>query len=124
MTNSSNTFERVLKIVKTFRKIKSDSGFGSKTTDIGYIYLRNNEIDLWMTLESIRNICNLVKCKSMLIVYFDEVVVENGMIFYYDFDKNHTYLSTEIPNIDYIDLGTSRDQNLFEMINAGEFVSY
>lgn len=117
-------FETILKIIKNIRKLKSDQKIGNKLIDVGHIYLEGDEIDLWMTLESIKDITRLSKCKSILIVYFDKVDIENGLIFYYNGDKDQTYLSLEIPNIILDDIGTSKSQKLFDLINTGEFIVY
>jgi hypothetical protein len=115
-------FERVLKIIKTLRRLKSDAGNGSKITNIGHIYLQNDEIDFGITLESAKNICLLSKCKSLLIVYFDDKIPENGVIVYYNLEEDSTYVNEAFPNIRFEDIATSKSEQLFNLINTREFI--
>ena len=75
-----------------------------------------------MTLNSIRNICRLIKAKSMIIVYFDEIQIENGMILYYNFEIDSIYVCKSIPNIKFSDIGNKGVNQLFDLIKNAEFV--
>lgn len=122
MKDLCSRFERILKIIRKIRQIKNDSGIGCKIIDIGYIFLKNDEVDLAMTLNSIGNICRLIKAKSMIIVYFDEIQIENGMILYYNFEIDSIYVCKSIPNIEFSDIGNKGITQLFDLIKNAEFV--
>ena len=86
-------FEKILETIKTIRRLKSEQKIGNKQIDVVHIYLKNDEIFLGMVLKSIKDVAILAKCKSIIIVYFDDLNIENGMVLYYSGDKDQTYVS-------------------------------
>lgn len=120
----SHRFDKILKIVKKIRQIKSDTNNGHTIINLAFIYLRNNEIDLYMTLKSIRTICTLTKSKSMIVVYFDENIKENGIILYYNLSKEKLYISELIPSINFGNLSNKEDFNRFyNLISSHKFIT-
>lgn len=115
-------FEKILETIKTIRRLKSEQKIGNKQIDCAHIYLKNDEIFLGMVLESIKDVAILAKCKSIIIVYFDDVNVENGMVLYYSGDKDQTYVSSVIPNIVWDDLATPKVKELYDLVNSEKFI--
>lgn len=101
--------------------MKADAGIPAEMVDNCHLYLRNNEADLWVVIESFKSICNLSKCKSLFVVYLDEQIPENGMILYYDKMIDKSYVSEVIPDGNFEDIPTS---SLLQQVYNKNFVEF